>query len=236
MAYQPSPDPAAARLCQAHKLFNKVFGIGANKTGTTSLKSAMARMGLALAPQAGGELAARPLSLGQFQPLIDYVKAYDAFQDVPFSVKTTYAQVDVLFPGSRFILTHRDPDEWFDSFLRHHQRHLQVTPAGRLPGSEDFDGKDYLYDGFRRFKFESDWLVSVGPDFVARVDWRLAFDRGHFIDAYRRRNTEIVRYFAQRPADLLAIDLTREQSTERIVRFLGLPDCLASEMPHLNKS
>lgn len=214
-----------------------MFGIGANKTGSTSLSQVFDDVGLVLAPQAEGELTAAPLSRGNFRPLVDYVAKYDAFQDVPFATKATYAQVDALFPGSKFVLTVRDPDAWFESFLNHHRRNLAVSPP-RLPVEADFRGPhQHLYDGFRTFKFESDWLLTVDEGSLhCSRDWRLLFDRETFIRAYVRRNTEVVRYFSERPADLLVIDVSRETSTEKIVRFLGLPGSLVGDMPHLNKA
>jgi hypothetical protein len=221
-------------LCKAHKLFNKVFGIGANRTGSTSLSGALSVIGLEVAPQADGELTSVALSKGKFEGLKAYVDRYDAFQDAPFAIKSTYAQVDALFPDSRFILTVRDPDAWFASFLRHHQKALDVTPADRKPGLADFRKNDYLFTGYRQFKFETDWILEVGESLKLERDWKLAFDKDHAIAAYNRRNAEIVRYFSERPGDLLVIDVTREKTTEKIVEFLKLPRPLITAMPHLN--
>jgi hypothetical protein len=43
-------------ICQANKSFNKVFGIGANKTGTTSLQTIFYAIGLKVSPQHEGEI------------------------------------------------------------------------------------------------------------------------------------------------------------------------------------
>lgn len=224
------------RLCQANKTFNKVFGIGANKTGTKSLKRVFELVGLDVAPQPEGELTAKSLSKGNFRSLVRYIERYDAFQDVPFATKTTFAQVDALFPGSKFILTIRDPESWFHSFFRHHAHHLQLPPDKWHPGPEDFEGKDYLYDGFRVFKFESDWLISIEQDLALKRTWNLSFEKQHFIKLYTQRNEMILRHFSERPGDLLILDLKTEATTETIVRFLGLPDSLVTAMPHLNRA
>jgi hypothetical protein len=98
----------AIPICQANKQFNKVFGIGANKTGSTSLEQVFYILGLNVAPQSEGEITSEALSKGNILPLRDHIVRYDAFQDVPFSAKSTYAQIDALFPKSKFILTYRD--------------------------------------------------------------------------------------------------------------------------------
>ncbi len=56
-------------LCQSHKRFNKVFGIGSNKTGSTSLQAVFYIIGLNVGPQAEGELTSKLLSLGKFDAL-----------------------------------------------------------------------------------------------------------------------------------------------------------------------
>lgn len=71
----------------SHKKFNKVFGIGANKTGTTSLKKIFHDLGLMVAPQQEGEICGMQAYKGDFEPLIGYITQYDAFQDAPFSIK-----------------------------------------------------------------------------------------------------------------------------------------------------
>lgn len=222
-------------VCQAHKTFNKVFGIGANKTGSTSLHAIFHATGLKVCPQAEAEITSRALTRGKLDPLRKVVDRYDAFQDVLFAIKSTYAQLDALYPDSRFILTWREPDIWFESFRNHNLRQLRLTADHGAITAGDFEGKDYLYAGHRLFKFESDWLLTVGPDYALRSDWGLSFDRDHFIGLYTRRNEEIVRHFSQRPGDLLVIDITKEHSTRKIVDFLELPSHLTIQTPWLNK-
>lgn len=45
---------------------------------------------------------------------------YDAVRGNPWS--KAYGEMDQWFPGSRFVLTIRDENTWFDSFVRHNQR------------------------------------------------------------------------------------------------------------------
>ncbi len=100
---------------------------------------------------------------------------------------------------------------------------------------ENFN-KDYLYDGFRKFKFESDWLIDIDEDLKIKKRWDILFNKDHFIELYKQRNKEIVRHFSERPDDLLVIDIAKEKITEKIVNFLELPSKLITKMPHLNKT
>jgi Sulfotransferase domain len=223
-------------VCQRYKQFSKVFGIGANKTGSTSLWQVFNLIGLNAALQHEGELTSLALSKGNIAPLKSYIDRYDAFQDVPFSAKSTYAQIDALFPGSKFILTYRNSEVWFNSFLNHHKKVLGCGPATERPRLSDFEGKDYLYQGFRKFKFEWEWIVDVDANLTQQQDWALAFEKQHLVKLYEQRNEMIVRHFSNRPEDLLVIDITKEKDTEKILAFLKLPQALLTEMPHLNKN
>jgi hypothetical protein len=223
-------------LCRAHKAFNKVFGIGANKTGTTSLQQIFFLLGLDVAPQAEGELCGVQSYFGHFEDLRRYIDRHDAFQDAPFAVKSTYALVDALFPNSKFILTVRDPDDWFNSMLNFHKKIMGSSPDQRCPTKDQVARFPYLFDGYVKFLIENDWILAVDADYRLSVDWNLAYNRDHYIRAYEERNRAIVRHFSTRPDHLLVVDLTQEADTTKIVDFLGLPTQLASTMPHANKT
>jgi Sulfotransferase domain len=222
-------------LCAASKSFNKVFGIGANKTGTTSLQAIFHILGLNVAPQQDGELCGVQAYNGNLRPLSDYINKYDAFQDAPFSIKSTYAQVDALFPGSKFILTYRDADTWFESLLRFHKKILGV-PVDQPITRERAATFPYLYPGYIPLLTRIDWLQDVDGETGLKTDWNLLYDAEHYKNLYRARNQEILRHFSERGGDLLVIDITKEKDTRKIVEFLGLPEQLITDIPHLNAS
>lgn len=228
------PDQAAA-LTQAHRRFEKVFCIGANKTGTSSMEAVFKSLGLAIGPQQEGELAAVPFYKGRFGPLRDFVARHDAFQDAPFSVRTTYAQLDAMFPGSKFILTHRPPGEWLRSLVNFHLKIMDERGRDK-PSAEAVQNFDYLYPGYLGVMAEVNWLTDVDADLQIKRDWSKLYDEAHYTTLYQQRNRDIVRHFSERPEDLLVLDVTREKDTRRIVEFLGLPESLVVPMPHENKT
>lgn len=225
----------AEPVCQREKRFNKVFGIGNNKTGTTSLQAVFYALGLKVAPQEAGEAAGMEAYRGHLEPLIEYVSAFDAFQDAPFSVKSTYAQLDALFPRSKFILTHRDPEVWFQSLESFHRKIFRVPPERPIL-REDIARFRYVAPGYIEAIWELNWLLQVGSDLSVTRSWELSYDKDHFIRLYCARNEAIVRHFSERPDDLLVIDVTHEHDTRRIVEFLELPASLVCDMPHMNKT
>ena len=93
----------------------KVFCIGFHKTGTTSLDKALQRLGYNVVG-VRHELA-QPLMQGDVQPAINLMKNYDAAQDNPWPL--LYKELDTAYPGSKFILSIRDEQAWWESIRRH---------------------------------------------------------------------------------------------------------------------
>ena len=126
----------------------KVFCIGRNKTGTTSLKSAFEDLGYPVGNQRKAEiLTGKYYFEGNFQPIVDYCKTAQVFQDVPFSYPETYKHLDKAYPGSKFILTVRDsPEQWYRSITRFHAK--KFGKEGRIPTVEDLKNASYVWPGF----------------------------------------------------------------------------------------
>ncbi|MEL6535089.1 MAG: sulfotransferase family protein [Bacteroidota bacterium] len=93
----------------------KIFGIGFQKTGTTSLRDALDLS--VVAPQNGDQRPGR----GILYPVAQYgqriLDGYDAAEDTPWY--KIFRELDVHFPGSKFILTEREPESWYRSVARH---------------------------------------------------------------------------------------------------------------------
>lgn len=92
----------------------RVFGAGFHRTGTSSLRAALERLGYRVCGSVATEepdiaKRAREIAFG----LLD---GYDAFVDNPWPI--LYRQLDEACPGSRFILTTRPSDAWIRSVSR----------------------------------------------------------------------------------------------------------------------
>lgn len=217
----------------ANKTYSKVFGIGANKTGTTTLERVLKDFGLNM-PRQELQIASifNQVKFGNYREVKNFVDMYDAFQDQPFSSGINYAVVDALFPGSKFILTVREPEAWFDSLLSFTCSVFNVTQ--KELNEKVLEKSDYCFRGF--------WKASVIPevlkisDYTSVEDWSLFLKKDHFIQSYSQRNSAVIHYFRERPDDLLVIDLTKEETTRKINEFLGIPKEYTFKMPHLNQS
>jgi hypothetical protein len=99
----------------------KIFCIGLNKTGTTSLKKEMALQGFTVGNQRQAELLFDDWVKRDFRRIVRYCRTARFFQDAPFSYPYTFIALDQAFPGSKFILTVRDnAEQWYNSLIRFH--------------------------------------------------------------------------------------------------------------------
>jgi hypothetical protein len=231
----------ARRALLSRRTYDKVFGIGAHKTGTTSLATVFRLCGLTVADQAEGELTSYTARRGDFRKLVDYVQKAEAFQDSPFADGAIYVALDALFPESKFILTVRPADDWFRSFSQFTAKRYGV-PAGSSITPAHVEADDYLFPAYVLEMHTSSYLTAP-PDYRGQgsaglaVDWDKLFDREHYIACYERRNAAIRDYFKHRPDQLLEVDLTAETKIDKVAAFLGLPDAFREvPMPHENKT
>jgi hypothetical protein len=94
---------------------NKIFCIGFQKTGTTSLGMAFAKLGYKVG-DVNHELLP-DLQKGEFEKIRSIVEQFDVLEDNPWPV--LYQQLDDYFPGSKFILSVRDEKNWIKSVVNH---------------------------------------------------------------------------------------------------------------------
>ena len=119
----------------------KVFCVGRNKTGTTSLASVMTSLGYRAGDQPKAELLIEDWARGDYDAIGRLCRRRDFFQDIPFSLAGTFKAMDQAFPKSRFILTVRSNSEvWYESLLRFHTK---LIGAGRLPTADDLRAFEY---------------------------------------------------------------------------------------------
>jgi hypothetical protein len=114
----------------------KVFAIGLNKTGTSSLHSALELLGYRSLHWGGLQTHESVLrALDDRKPMLEYLDPEpDAISDV-IAVTYYFYLADLQYPGSKFILTLRDMDEWLDSRRRHVERNQQMKAAGEYDGA-----------------------------------------------------------------------------------------------------
>mgnify|MGYP001166945340 CR=1 FL=1 len=105
--------------------YNRIFNIGLNRAGTTSLTEALCLLGIRAVhhKHEGTRLydIMRANRLAR-RPLLHGLEMYDAFSD--FAGREYYRLLDRQYPYSRFILTTRELESWLDSRERKVARNL----------------------------------------------------------------------------------------------------------------
>lgn len=96
----------------AESLVRKVFGIGWARTGTTTLASCLKYLGF----NHHGPLlqACDAVVRGEFAGIFEIASRFESFDDWPWIL--LFRELDEAFPGSRFVLTRRDPERWLRSY------------------------------------------------------------------------------------------------------------------------
>ena len=93
----------------------KIFCIGFHKTGTTSLAVALKALGYRVTGPNGVN---DPDIAKNVHAMTDQlVRKFDAFQDNPWPI--IYKDLDRRYPGSKFILTLRDTNQWLKSQVKY---------------------------------------------------------------------------------------------------------------------
>lgn len=116
----------------------KVFGIGFQKTATTSLAAALTILGYNVT---GAFLTHdRNVAAKVYDDAYDLADRFDAVQDTPWPV--LYKELDRWHPGSKFILTIRPTEKWIKSVVTHFKEqyiplHEWIYGVRHAAGHED---------------------------------------------------------------------------------------------------
>lgn len=184
----------------------KVFCIGRNKTGTTSLETALSDLGYQVGDQREAERLMNHYRDRNFRPIIEYCCTAEAFQDVPFSLPFTYVVMDQAFSGSKFILSVRDPDDWYRSYIRHQK---QVVGTDGLPTPEELKNHPYVWEG---------WLYDA-KIWQGRPEDKF-YDEDFLKERFVRYNRNVRDYF-QFKDNLLTINVAEDGAYQELCTFLG---------------
>lgn len=119
----------------------KVFCIGFQKTGTKSLGHALRMLGYRVCGPVG--TLDPDINTKAFEIAMRYTQTHDAFEDHPWPL--IYRELDAQYPGSRFILTVRNPDKWIDSVVNHFGNYENAPDRRWVYGAGSPIGNEKLY-------------------------------------------------------------------------------------------
>jgi len=114
----------------------KIFGIGLNKTGTSTLRHCGNILGYRCIG-CNKKLLKDVIAKRDFTHIKETVSRYDLFEDWPWPL--IYKELDVMYPGSKFILTvRRNETVWLDSLMRHSMRSHPTHHCRKLVFGHNF--------------------------------------------------------------------------------------------------
>lgn len=194
----------------------KVFVIGANKTGTTSMNKFLHDLGYRMGPQRKFEMLLHQYFDGDWQEILKIIHNYEAFQDVPFSKSTNLfiSEIRRLYPTAKFILTTRDDaSEWYSSWIRF-QRKL------RYGNKAEIEWCDVEKVRYRGRSPERSILYMHNMEVLESSYKKAPYDQKVLESWYDGYNERIMQLFKD-DVNFIHVNLKDHDSTERIKTFLG---------------
>jgi hypothetical protein len=205
----------------------KVFCVGRNKTGTTTMQTVLTDYGFRMGPQREAERFVHDHQRDMQPSFWDWVDAHEAFQDVPFSTTWLLPELYARYPDALYILTVRDPDDWFESLTKFHARISGLqNDAERAELARGLRDSTYIAPGYR--------YAGTIRQYGITSDDQL-YDRDLYIRNYEDHNALVRRTI---PAgQLLEIDIGNHSDTSAVCRFLGMPapSLMKRPMPWMNR-
>ncbi len=174
----------------------RVFGIGMHKTGTSSLHAAFRVLGFNSAHWNTALWARQVWEEVKAYGRSETLERHYAFSDLPFPL--LYKELDKAYPGSKFVLTVRNADDWLRSVRDHWDPNINP--------------------------YRADWDIAPFTHKIHHLLYgRKTFDPVTFIERYGRHNAEVLEYFRDRPADLLVLDVPSDMQWGPLCAFLERP-------------
>ncbi|MFD2916272.1 sulfotransferase [Psychroserpens luteus] len=189
---------------------NKIFCIGLNKTGTTTIEKTFKDFNYSLGVQRDGELLINDWYKRDFKAIIKLCKTAEAFQDVPFSLPFTYSVLDQCFPNAKFILSVRDnSDQWYSSLTNFHSKLWGngIDP----PTIQQLKEANYHYKGYA---YEVNRMLFDTPEDDP-------YNKDILIRYYQNHNENVMEYFRAKPEKLLVINVSIKDDYKRLCEFLN---------------
>ena len=187
------PETQTIDLALTSALSERVFCIGMNKTGTSTLKQCfeILRLGPIASPKTYDRAIRQQIEHfykhKSYDAMLDMAERYKAFEDRPWNMWSMYRHAYERFPDSRFILTVRDPESWWRST----ERWITVTKPDVMA------------------RYEQHLRVHEPS-------------KESMTESYLRYNAEVQAYFAD-SGRLLVMDIEKGDGWEKLCGFLGLP-------------
>ncbi len=196
----------------------KIFCIGYNKTGSTSLYHAIKRLGFRgdLSTMNEGEFLMQNVKEGDLKSVIDWIEKWndvELFKDVPFSIPHVWKSLYQKYPDAIYILSERDSSEqWYNSIYKFHKLGFGFSDK---PSWDDVKERGYGYiREDRSGGFLYDYMsYTYGKD-------SLPYDKDKLISSYETHNKEVKEFFKDKD-NFISINVSTDNDYLNLCSFLG---------------
>ncbi|MGK7903709.1 MAG: sulfotransferase [Hormoscilla sp.] len=174
----------------------KVFGIGLSRTGTKSLTVALNMLGINVVHYPNDETTMQELISGNYE--FSLLNSWDGITDI--TVAPYYAQLDKIYPDSKFILTVREKESWLKSMEAHWSKKPIFDDAPEEKSKMQL--RRLLRSAvYGTYQFNADRLSYV----------------------YDLHYKNVLEYFRDRPDSLLVINICQGEGWEKLFPFFDFP-------------
>jgi hypothetical protein len=188
----------------------KIFCIGLNKTGTTTLEMVLKNFNYKMVNQEKAELLTKNWFERDFDKILKLCNTADAFQDIPFSLPYTYILLDQRYKNAKFVLTVRDTSEqWYDSITKFHSKIWSdgIDP----PNINELKNAIYRYKGF---PYEVNRSMFNTPE-------NDPYNKEVLIQYYNNHIYSVKEYFRSNPEKLIVINVAIKDDYYRLCEYLN---------------
>lgn len=183
----------------------KIVVIGFNKTGTTSITSALKELGFLTASQSQSERLLPDIIRGDYSKVIDFMKSGEVFQDIPFSLPNIYKHIYNKYPNAKFILTIRDnSDQWYRSLLNFHSK---IWGNGDIPSEQNLSKEIYHYKGFPL-------------DYLKFTFGEELYDEAQYKAVYEKHINDVIDFFLDKHENLIIINTSKDSDYFKLCDYL----------------
>ena len=134
-------------LCRRPRKGPKIFCIGFNKTGTTSLGMALAILGYDHCSY--NPKVERYYLKGRLDKVLEYTSRYESFDDSPWLKEGLIPVLDKNFPGSKYIYLERDELSWKGSYTRFTKLIFGASSDADIGWNEYCQHREFVLNYFR---------------------------------------------------------------------------------------
>ena len=203
----------------------KIFCIGYNKAGTTSLYHAILELGFKGCDLQHGEFLLWDILNNDWSKLEDFCKTAEVFKDIPFSLPNVWKKVYQMYPNAKYILSERDSTEqWYNSITKFHKKVFNLSSD---PSWKEVQNIEYRYirnDG--NGGCISDYLTYIHDEHTEKP-----YDKTSLHKSYESHNKEVKEFFKDKD-NFISVNIANNDDYIKLRKFLNKP----IGFPHLMKT